>query len=146
MSAPRSREEIWEAAHEALDARRDPLANADLVAGLCEHPDDLADLLRLDAGLRALARPRRRRAWLLIVPAAAAAALALVLWPRAPRVPRSEVFEYRLTVSTETPTTLVATTLDNGTLLRERTERVSGPGGGLPIATLSVTTTQKGLR
>lgn len=139
-------EKFWEAVHDALDARRDPLAQAELVAGLCEHPDDLADVLRLDAGLRALAQPRRRRRWLLFFPASAAAALALVLWPRAPRVRRSEVFEYRLMVSTETPTTVVAATLDNGTLLRERTERVAESGGGLPIATWSMTTTQKGLR
>ena len=146
MSVPRSREELWEAAHAALDARRDPLADADLVAGLCEHPDDLADFLRLDAGLRALARPRRRRAWLLLVPAAAAAALALVLWPRAPRAPRSEVLTYRMSLTTETPNSLSSFTLENGALVRLNEERIGRNSDGLPLATLSTSSVTKGLR
>jgi len=140
-----SRAELWEAIHAALDARRDPLAEDAIATWLAEHPEDLEEVLRLEQGLHQLARPRRRLARPLAA-LAAAAALALLFWLRAPAKPRSEVLEYRLTVSTETPTTHVATTLDNGTIVRERTEHLDLPGGAPSFATLSTTTRKEGLR
>lgn len=145
MSGIRSRDELWDAIHAALDARRDPLADDAIASWLAEHPEDLEEVLQLEQGLRRIARPRHRLAWPLAA-LAAAAAVALVFWPRAPARPRSEVLEYRLTVTTETPTTRVASTLDNGTILRERTERLDLPGGASSFATLTITTRKEGLR
>jgi hypothetical protein len=145
VSGIRSHEGLWEAIHAALDARRDPLAVDAVASWLAEHPEDLEEVLRLEAGLRVLERPRRRPAWPLAA-LAAAAAIALVFWLREPASPRSEVFEYRLSISTETPTTRTTSTLDNGTLIRERTERLGLPGAASSFATLTTTTRKEGLR
>ena len=76
--------------HDCLDARRDPLDDAELVAYLDEHPEHLAAFAALRADLRALAVPRatrRRWPWFVAAGSAAAAAfvaVAVAAWAREP--------------------------------------------------------------
>jgi hypothetical protein len=149
VSTIRSRDECWEAVHAALDARRDPLADAAVVAWLTEHPDDLDAALHLDRSLRALGRePRRRGARPFVgigmgVGVAAAVALVFVLRRSAePPRPRSAIVDYHLRITTETPTGRDVVALDNGTCVREREEQL----GKTTFATLSTSTRKEGLR
>jgi hypothetical protein len=77
---------------------------------------------------------------------AAAAALAIVFWPRAPRISRSQVLAYRLSLTTETPTSRSSRTIENGVLVREEEQRIGESSGTLSFATLSTSTVTKGPR
>jgi len=147
LSAIGSRAEFWDAVHAALDARRDPLGDAAVVAWLTEHPEDLDAALRLDRSLRALGRAPRRRARPFVVAAATAAAAALVVvfaLRRSPATPRpaSAIVDYHLRITTETPTARDVVACDNGTCVREREQHL----GSATFATLSTSTRKEGLR
>lgn len=82
-----------------LDARRDPLDDAELCAFLADHPDRLPTFGRLCETLRWLPaahpRPARRRRWPFAVATGAVAAAALLLaigWaPPEPTPPKSRI-------------------------------------------------------
>lgn len=79
-------DDLWRAVHGALDARRDPLDDARVLAALERAPECLGELAALRAGLRTLPRgaapaPRRRRMPLLLV-ASTALLLLVGFWPR----------------------------------------------------------------
>jgi len=89
-------EQLWDCFQEALDARRDPLAEEDVRAELLEHSDDALELCDLRAALGALERAdmplRVERSRRLVPLAAAALAFAaigswFVMRPRAMATP-----------------------------------------------------------
>lgn len=76
------RERFWSAVDEALDARRDPWAEAQVQEWIADHPEDREELARLTRRLEAVAsaRPRAGRTFAPMIAAAAAVVLAVQLW------------------------------------------------------------------
>lgn len=88
------RDQLWERVQAALDAREDPFGDAEVLAVLALHPEELEAVLRVVDAARSVSnktqrshpiRAARRSRALLALGMAAAGAMLMVAWPREQR-------------------------------------------------------------